>query len=155
LKFRGALAISARTTNGAEAASFRENAWRDTIGVKEVALIQENWRLLDEVYAALDKGDEEFWREVRAERLLLLVGGDEVYRDDVVHMGKTMGASDEPASPVQMVVCPGEVHVQCGMDLAVGIEDGFRTQAARSWLESLPGRCYLSRKTEHVMKSQL
>jgi acetyl esterase/lipase len=134
---RAAIAISPRTRNEAVSLSYTTNRWRDFISRESIAFISANWAPLPEVWAAPDMGDAEFWRDVRAQRVLLVAGGDEVYRDDIVHTAKIMGATGEPGAKVEVVICPGEVHIQCGVDLAFGIEDGIMLKAVMSWLGTL------------------
>ncbi len=137
-KLRGVVAISPRTKNGTSSPSFAVNKWKDTMGSQSMAAVRKYWKPVDEVWAGPDKADREVWRDLAAQRVLLVAGGDEVYRDDIVHTAQTMGAGNGPESAVQVVVCPGEVHVQCAADLAVGIEDGLMTKAIMNWLERLP-----------------
>ncbi len=143
-RVRGVLAISARTKNGTSSASFATNKWKDTMGPLSMAAVRAYWRPLDEVWAGPDKAGPELWKDLRARRLLLIGGDDEVYRDDIVHTAQTMGATgsgyepDGGSGPVKVIICPGEVHVQCSVDLAVGVEDGVMTKAVMKWMEELP-----------------
>ena len=87
------------------------------------------WKPEAEVWAAADLGDEEFWQGARAEKVGFVVGGNEVYRDDVVHTGAKLGAD--------VLVCEGEAHIQCQTDLSVGLDGGEMMRAIESWLKTL------------------
>lgn len=82
-------------------------------------------------------GDAAVWGGVRPERLLLLAGGYELYLHGVVGTGKLMGAREDAGSAVQIVVCPGEAHVQMGKGYMMEITDGYMLTAALSWFRSL------------------
>src|SRR3569833_16719 len=136
-KLRGVVAISPRTKNGTSSPSFRVNAWKDTIGLKTMMAVKTHWRPEVEIWAAPDLAGKELWEDLRAEKVLLVAGGDEVYKDDIVHTAGLMGADGRYGSAVLVVVCPGETHVQCLSDMAVGVRDGHMTEAVVIWLGSL------------------
>lgn len=136
-KLLGAIATSARTSDKETYQSITSNAGKDYMSVKSLQSIITNWSPLPEVWAGASYGDAAFWSNIRAERVLLLVGGDEIYRDGVIEAGKLMGAREAAGSPVQIVICPDEVHVQLSMDYMLGITDGHMLTAATSWLSLL------------------
>lgn len=140
-RLRAVVAVSPRTRNDATASSYNSNAWKDSMGRASLAAIAANWAPAEEVWAAPDLADAGFWKGLRAEHVLLVAGDDEVYRDDIAHTAEVMraaAAADDGRPTVRYVVCPGEIHVQCAMDIALGIEDGFMTREVMSWLGSLP-----------------
>lgn len=128
-KLRGLLAVSPRTRNEATKASYESNAGKDWISKGLLKVIGAAWRPLPEVWAAADLGDEAFWKGMRAERVAFVVGGDEVYRDDVVHTGRKLS--------VEVIVCPSEPHIMCQLDAVVGYEKGKMLQTVLSWLATL------------------
>ena len=101
-------------------------------------LFTSNWvPVADEVWASPIHGDADFWGNVKAQYVLLAVGGDEVYLDDVKTLGDLMQAEDRPGAKVQLAVCVGETHGQCCFDVAVGIKDGIMLHSVLAWLQSL------------------
>lgn len=139
----GLLAISPRTRNDPTRLSHRENDGKDMLSKASMARISEAWKPTQgEVWAAPDLADRGFWRGFRADHVLLVTGGDEIYRDDIVHTAEMIGAgsdADGEEGKVEVVVCPGEVHVQCVSDMALGIEGGIMTSAVLAWADKM--RC--------------
>ncbi|EPE07598.1 lipase [Ophiostoma piceae UAMH 11346] len=140
----GILAISARTRNDPTRLSHEENDGKDMLSKASMARISEAWKpVAGEVWAAPDLADRSFWHNFRAKHVLLTAGGDEIYRDDIIHTAEMMNAdvSDEDEegqeSRVEVIVCPGEVHVQCVSDMALGIEGGIMTTAVLEWADSM------------------
>lgn len=142
-RLRGALAVSARTRNEPTRLSHDENEGKDMLSKASMARIAEAWKPVSgEVWAAPDEGDREFWQGLRADRVLLAAGGDEIYRDDIIHTAEMMGANEAPKAGepvVEVVVCPGEVHVQGVVDLAMGIKDGVMAEAMLRWADEVGG----------------
>ncbi|CAK7219579.1 hypothetical protein SBRCBS47491_003900 [Sporothrix bragantina] len=149
-RLRGALAISARTRNEATRLSHNENEGKDMLSKASMALISSAWKPVQgEVWAAPDVGDKAFWKGLPVDRVMLATGADEIYRDDIIHTAEMMGASNaqedvsaasqrkkgEPV--VELVVCPGEVHAQTIVDIALGIKDGMMANASLRWAEDL------------------
>lgn len=147
-KFRGAVAISPRTANLATAESFRTNSGKDFMSEHSLVAITASWKPEADVWAAPVLAPKGFWNGVRAEKLLLVVGADEVYRDDVCHTAKMMGAREvgvgsldaktrlpRGAGPdAQLIICPNEMHCQASLDMSVGIRDGYMTRGVAGWL---------------------
>ena len=138
--FLGILAISARTRNDPTRLSHEENDGKDMLSKASMARISEAWKpVAGDVWAAPDLADRSFWHNLRAEHVLLTAGGDEIYRDDIIHTAEMMGAdvADEGGegqqSRAEVIVCPGEVHVQCISDMALGIKGGIMTRAVLEW----------------------
>lgn len=132
---RGVFCISPRCSNVTTAGSFRENAGKDIVGYESMRMFTSNWEPVDEVWAAPVRGSEGFWEVVMAHRVLLLAGGDEVYRDDIRTLAGLMGAETGMDAKVVYVEAPGEVHVQCLLDQSLGIEDGIMRTALMKWLQ--------------------
>lgn len=149
-KFRGLLAISPRTANAGTAESFRYNSGKDFMSKYSLGAITASWKPAADVWAAPVLARDGFWTGLRAERALLVVGGHEVYKDDVCHVAKAMGASEVglveleakgelekgygPA--LQFFVCPGEMHCQASLDLGLRIHDGYMTRGITGWLST-------------------
>lgn len=110
--------------------------------------ITECWKPEDEVWAAPVLAKPGFWHALKTDRMLLVVGGNEVYRDDVCRVAMEMNASTVDARGVtvegevekghsparQLIVCPGEMHCQASLDMSIGITDGYMTQGIGQWL---------------------
>jgi hypothetical protein len=92
---------------------------------------------VDEVWASPIREDRDFWGNVQAQHVLSAVGSDEVFFDDIKKLGDLMQAEDRPDAMIHLVVCPGEIHVQCILDVAVSIEDGIMLNKVLVWLQSL------------------
>lgn len=147
-KFRGAVAISPRTANLATAESFRTNSGKDFMSEHSLVAITASWKPEADVWAAPVLAAKGFWDGFRAEKLLLVVGADEVYRDDVCHTAKMMGAREVGVGSLdakakaprahgpdaQLIVCPNEMHCQASLDMSVGIRDGYMTRGVAGWL---------------------
>lgn len=142
-RLRGALALSARTRNEPTRPSYDENEGKDMLSKTGMTRIAEAWQPVSgEVWAAPDEGDRAFWQGLRADRVLLAAGGDEIYRDDIVHTAEMMGAGETPKTGepvVEVIVCPSEVHVQGVVDLAMGIEGGVMADAMLRWADEVGG----------------
>lgn len=149
-KFRGVVAISPRTSNEAAAESFWYNHGRDNMNRKCLRVITETWRPRNDVWAAPVLAKAGFWDGMRTERVLLVVGGSEVYLDDVRRVAHAMGAAKVGGqtviqgssvkaedSALQLVVCPGEMHCQASLDQSLGIRDGHMTREVAQWLSRL------------------
>lgn len=148
-EFRGLLAISPRTANQPQAESFQYNGGKDFMSKRSLSAITATWKPADDVWAAPVLAKPGFWDGLKAGRALIVVGENEVYRDDVCHVANAMGAKEndskvtmkgdlekgrEPA--VQLIVCPGEMHCQASLDKTLGIMDGHMTQGIARWLSN-------------------
>ncbi|KAF3767802.1 hypothetical protein M406DRAFT_69916 [Cryphonectria parasitica EP155] len=146
--FRGAFAISPRTANDGTADSFQYNAGKDFMSRTSLGMITAAWKPARDVWAAPVLAPEGFWDHLKADRMLLIVGGDEVYRSDVCRVAKVMGAVDvgvkerklvskpekESDPALQLIVCPGEMHCQASLDTSLGIVDGYMVSSISQWL---------------------
>lgn len=152
--FRGVLAISPRTANASTAPSFRYNDGKDFMSAESLAAITAVWRPENDVWAAPVLAETGFWKGIRADRVLLAVGGNEVYLDDICHVAKAVGANQVDInemevkgevekgynSRLQFIVCPGEMHCQASLDLGLGIFDGHMTVGVAQWLSRFQNR---------------
>lgn len=152
-RFRGLLAISPRTANEPTADSFRHDRM-DFMNKDSLAAITANWRPENEVWAAPVLAEPGFWEGLKADRVLLAAGGNEVYRDDISYVARTMGAHQVEVSEMelkgevekghdprlQLIVCPGEMHCQASMDSSLGITSGSMTQGVGEWLSRFRGK---------------
>lgn len=141
-KFRGALCISPRCANNYESPSFISNASKDIINGRSMRSFVTNWEpKRSEVWACPLAGDKAFWEDLRAERVLLTAGLDEVFVDDVVKFAAHIGAKEvgcdgsDNNGRLQLAVCPGEIHTQAVLDAGAGYMDGFMMNKIMAWLE--------------------
>ena len=138
-RLRAALCISPRANNVCTAPSYKSNASKDYLSAEAVHVFTSNWQpVFDEVWATPVSGSKAFWVNVRVSSVLLVVGEDEIYLDDVKIQAELMGAGTTAGANLQLKVCPGEVHDQPIMDLGQGIEDGRMTTVIMEWLRALP-----------------
>ncbi|KAI9693743.1 MAG: hypothetical protein M1822_003014 [Bathelium mastoideum] len=138
-KLRAALCVSPRTNNIYTAPSYSFNGSKDYLSSDAVRLFTSNWQPAgDEVWASPVSGSKAFWEDAHASKVLLVVGGDEVYLDDVKTQAELMNAGSTTDANIQLRICPGEVHDQPILDFGQGIEDGCMTIEILSWLRALP-----------------
>lgn len=100
------------------------------------------WRPVNgEVWGTPVCAEKGFWSGVLANvvmNVLLLVGGDEVYLDDVTNLAEMMGEGEKSGrKTLELEVCEGEAHAQCAMDVGLGIEDGIMLGKTLAWLQSI------------------
>jgi acetyl esterase/lipase len=134
-----------------DAKSYVANASVDTIDVDGGLVSRSEWkpkegdRFADMLCVAGDASTlgtgsadvKEFWtgvfrgQERVVERALILAGGDEIIRDDVVAFGEAAGAvtrvpglvdGQDGDEEVLLVTCPGETHCGAILDVIAGIE---------------------------------
>jgi len=133
----GAFGISARTAIDASAPSYTFNADKDIISAASVREIGFHWQPdREHVWAVPVKGDKAFWEGLKAKKILLVVGADEVYLDDVREFAQIIGA-EEGGATRQLTICADEVHDQWMLDMAMDIEDGHMTTALMKWAKTL------------------
>ncbi|KAL2021731.1 hypothetical protein VTK56DRAFT_6674 [Thermocarpiscus australiensis] len=144
---------------GVDSASFGRNYGRDYLGARQVDEFKAAWKGKgDEVWADLcaGKGAEEVWRRVFApgskglvKKVMVTVGTAEVLLDccrefaveyvraeTVVARRDTDWRAFEGKDRV-LAECEGEVHVQVGLDEAVGYDGGSMMRAIMSWLATV------------------
>lgn len=109
--------------------SYRTNAERDYLSRKAMQNFNKLWKpKSDEVWCNPLSRPATFWRHIAVNSTLILAGSWEVFLDDIVSFaGRTDGTR------TQLVLCPKDVHVGCGIDYAVTGE--LRSLMARSILE--------------------
>jgi len=137
---RGAFCISPRCSSISTSASWTRNASKDIVGQELMQLFASSWEPPpDEVWATPICADGKFWRGVgeNVGRTLVVAGSDEVYVDDIEKLAELIGAEEEVGKRVEMEVCEGEIHVQCVLDVGLGIEDGIMLRRVLHWLGSL------------------
>ena len=136
-RLRDVFCVSPRTRNETGSDSFRRNRNMDIVNKEMTQYFMMNWKpAAMEVWAAPNAADNSFWRHAPAQRLTLLAGADEVYVDDIREFARKIGAVEQADAPRQIVVCDGEFHEQCAVDLGQGLPDGKMMKAVLSRLAS-------------------
>lgn len=136
--------------------SFTRNTSRDYISAKGMRTCTDLWKPdRSEVCGELLGGGVEFWSGIRVENLLLTAGAWECFVDDILVLGRHLGAiklgtGTETGEKVEISVGERQVHVQCAVDLAVGVRHGKVARDILSWLRRVTG--VRSSKTEVMWK---
>lgn len=135
-KLKGALCISPRTDTGHGKASYTYNAPKDILSVAMLDSYKARYQSIPtEVWCIPMVEGRDFWVKAPVERVILLAGGDELFLDGIREFAPIIGAEEKPEADRQLVVCPGEAHVQCVMDARNEYRDGVMLQASMAWLE--------------------
>lgn len=137
-KLKGALCISSRCGTGFKTASYEYNADKDILDIQSLHMFMARWQATPgQVWCAPIRGEAEFWAKSKEERIILLVGGDELFLEENRDFARHIGAKEQSGIDRQLVVCPNEIHVQCIFDAGMGLTDGKMYSAAMSWLSTL------------------
>lgn len=102
-KLKGALLISPWVSNAFTTESYKENAGKDYLLHESMESFTQSWCPERELWADFSQAPADFWRELPVERVLLTVGGFEVFRDDVRAFATTMEANADKDSLVRFV----------------------------------------------------
>jgi acetyl esterase/lipase len=76
-----------------------------------------------------------WWKNSPVERILLLYGTIEVFRDDNIEFGKRLKDECSPETKVDVVRCVNEVHVSCVMDQFLGFKEGDMAKSLLAWMK--------------------
>ncbi|KAM0709543.1 hypothetical protein Q7P35_003582 [Cladosporium inversicolor] len=117
-KLKGALLISPWVSTAATAASYEENSRKDYLTCEAIEAFIRLWAPKNEMWADFLQAPANFWVGLPVERVLLTVGGFEVFRDDVRTFATLMEAKADKDNLVRFVETPAEVHVQPAVDAA-------------------------------------
>jgi len=119
VKLKGTLLISPWVSETRTAASYEENAEKDYLTREAMEAFTRLWAPRKELWADCFQAPTSFWVGLPVERILLTVGGFEVFRDDVRTLATMMEAKSTKDSLVRFVETPSEVHVQPAVDAAL------------------------------------
>lgn len=133
-KLLGAFILSPRIDNDGVTPSFEYNRGKDYLRPTVMQQIVDNWAPTNDVWAEPGKGDEHFWSEVGSQNVLLVAGEYEIFLDDVKRMAKLLKAEEHDDAPIQFVIGPKEVHVQCVIDINSRMQPGFSYLKVMKWL---------------------
>jgi acetyl esterase/lipase len=136
-KLKGALLISPWVSNALTAASYEENSKRDFLNRKAMETFIRLWAPKDEIWANL-QAPTDFWVGLPVKRVLLTVGGFEVFRDDVRTLATLMDAKGNKDSLIRFVETPAEIHAQPVVDAALRLPLCKSLLEILLWCRSLP-----------------
>jgi acetyl esterase/lipase len=137
-KLKGALLISPWVSNATTAASYDENSKKDYLNREAVEEFIRLWGPKAELWADCLLAPGSLWKDLPVERVLITVGGFEVFRDDVRTHATRMEAKSNEDSLVRFVETPAEVHVQPAVDAALHLPLCKSLLEILLWCRSLP-----------------
>jgi acetyl esterase/lipase len=138
-KLKGALLISPWVSNALTAASYEENVEKDFLNRKAMETFIRLWAPKDEMWAdCLLQAPIDFWVRLPVERVLLTVGGFEVFRDDVRRLATLMDAKGNKDGLIRFVETPAEIHAQPVVDAALRLPLCISLLEILLWCQSLP-----------------
>lgn len=120
-RMKGALLISPWVSNTFTAMSYDENATKDYLVRDSLEVFTQLWTPKEELWADILLAPGDLLKHLPVERVLLTVGGFEVFRDDVRTLATSMGARPDKYSPTAFLETAAEIHVQPGVDAALGL----------------------------------
>lgn len=137
-ELKGALLISPWVSKAFTAASYEENSKKDYLTREAMEGFTRLWAPKEEMWAEFFQAPANFWVGLPVGRVLLTVGGFEVFRDDVRTLAKSMEAKANKDSLVRFVETPSEVHVQPAVDAALHLPLCKSLLEILLWCRSLP-----------------
>jgi len=137
-KLKGALLISPWVSNAITAASYEENSKKDYLNREAVEEFIRLWAPKAEMWADCFLPPTDFWKDLPVERVLLTVGGFEVFRDDVRTLATMMEAKSNKDSLIRFVETRAEIHVQPAVDAALHLPLCKSLLEILLWCRSLP-----------------
>ncbi|GAB7322425.1 hypothetical protein MBLNU13_g03371t1 [Cladosporium sp. NU13] len=99
-ELKGALLISPWVSNKPAAASYKENAKKDYLTREAVEAFARLWAPKEELWGDFFQAPTNFWAGLPVKRVLLTIGGFEVFRDDVRTFATIMEAKSNENSLV-------------------------------------------------------
>lgn len=87
-----------------------------------------------DAYSGAITAGPDWWKGAPVKRVLMVVGNDEVFRDDVMVLGSHMKTA---GLDVVQVKCVGEMHVECLLDASTGLQAGEMSYAVWGWLQGV------------------
>jgi acetyl esterase/lipase len=85
-------------------------------------------------YSEPIRADSDWWKETPVEKVLMLAGDHEMFRDDIVVFSGTL---EKAGVDLNFVNCPLQVHVECHLDAQTGMEPGLMSTSIWDWLDTL------------------
>ena len=137
-ELKGALLISPWVSNTTTAPSYRENSKKDYLTREAVEAFARLWTPKEELWGDFSQAPTDFWAGLPVKRVLLTVGGFEVFRDDVRAFATMMEAKSSKESLVRFVETPAEIHVQPAVDAALRLPLCKSFLEILLWCRSLP-----------------
>lgn len=137
-KLKGALLISPWVSNALTAVSYEENYRKDFLNREALKRFIRLWAPKHEMWADCLQAPLNFWVGLPVERVLLTVGGFEVFRDDVRRLATLMHAKGNKDSLIRFVETPAEIHAQPVVDAALRLPLCKSLLEVLQWCQSLP-----------------
>jgi acetyl esterase/lipase len=134
-KLKGVLLISPWVCFTPAEPGFGENASEDIVTLEMQGELRDDWVSpadLDE-FSEPASAAQEWWSESRTASILLLVGELEIFRDNLVAFGNSLKGA---GLSVSVIMCPGQVHVECILDSHTDMDHGKMSEAVIKWLEA-------------------
>lgn len=113
--------------------SWEENASKDIVSKACISQLSSGYILpeqrnpFSEPYIA----DTAWWRGIPARKILNIYGSDEVFKDDIIELGRKLL---DAGNPVENVECPMQVHIDFALDAESGLDPGPMTSRICDWL---------------------
>lgn len=85
-------------------------------------------------YSEPMRADSSWWKNLPAKQTLNVIGDYEMFRDDLAEFGKTL---KQAGVDVIDVHCPMQVHIDCILDAATGMEPGPMSKEIWKWLPTV------------------
>lgn len=137
-KLKGALLISPWVSNTLTATSYEENFKKDFLNREALEKFIRLWAPKQEMWADFLQAPAGLLVGLPVERVLLTVGGFEVFRDDVRRLATLMDAKGNKDSLIRFVETPAEIHAQPVVDAALRLPLCKSLLEILLWCRSLP-----------------
>lgn len=138
-RLKGLLLVSPWVSFDFETASYHENERFDMISRDIMTRIVGWWApKAGEPWAEPAAAPSALLQELPVQRLLLLAGGWECYRDGILLLAEKLGAAEfGSGSPFEYLVAPRETHDQCILDMPLQLKSSAMYLTAMQWLSRL------------------
>jgi acetyl esterase/lipase len=120
-RLKGALLISPWVSLTCGAASYERNATKDCLAVAGLKKCKRLWNPEQARWSDFVETPTCALTPVLARRILLTVGGFEIFKDDVKRLAEKIGAGKDKDSPIKALEFEDAVHLQAVVDEALGL----------------------------------
>lgn len=132
---KGALLICPWVTYETGAASHTENREQDVIPIANLNSMATDYRSHshndeDPFFAPL-VADHSWWQGAPVSMILSLAGEEEIFRDDILELGKSL---EQGGAAIKTVVCKEQIHIEAILDSMSGLEHGPMSTEIWEWL---------------------
>ncbi|OAL53150.1 alpha/beta-hydrolase [Pyrenochaeta sp. DS3sAY3a] len=132
----GIIAICPWTSMSSTSDSYTECASTDIIFADQMHWWGDNWVSASDYnnFTEMTKTNTEFWHGVLTQRVLVVTGENEVFRDDIKRLGSTLSAAGVNC---KTVCCPKQVHIDCVLDAQYALPPGPMSLIIWDWIKQL------------------